>query len=743
MSYCRARQLSRYVAFTLVAFLMVSTGAMAEALRLPAIFSDHAVLQQKAPIAVWGWGEAGKTVTVSIADKQAETTVGDDGRWSLKLPAMTAGGGSLTLTVTSGEETIALKDILIGEVWLASGQSNMQWSIKLSENWEAEVAQCANDSIRFAMVYREVSTTPLDDLRKLTPWAACTPESMVNCYDGAGFSAVSYYYAKYLQAELGVPVGVINTSWGGTRIEPWTPPVGFAQVPALSEIDAQVRMNTPDSLEHQAALKKAIAEVETWLPNAKEALAEGAFPPALPNVASKSVLSDRQSPTALYNAMVHPLVPYTNRGFIWYQGESNRGEGMRYRDKMEALIKGWRSVWNQDDLACYFVQLAPFRYGDKPRALPEIWEAQTATLKLPHTGMAVINDIGDIKDIHPRNKDDVGKRLALLALNKTYGKTDIVAESPRYDRFAVEGNALRVHFEHAKSLQTRDGAAPTWFTICGPDGVYHDANAVIDGTSVVLTAEGVEKPVAVRYAWDHIAEPNLANEAGLPASAFRAGSVPLEGALRHHVPEAKDFKVVYGFDPTNSTTVNDRIQYGVDNHGNFTGKTIERVAYFMHLVDADENTRWAYVELDPFTQEIARVGVPVPDKAGIFQQEVTNLVFRSNDTALPQGPVSAAGMEFWACNYATQPGRKVPGASDTKYDFDDTPDASRAVGHGSMQFHDVASKTTLMAFNNFRAGRNAAVGIGNSDGDHPDWTFSNSASNWVSGQLLVLVKVAE
>ncbi len=238
MNYCRARQITRHMAFALVAFLLVSTGAMAEALRLPAIFSDHAVLQQKAPIAVWGWGEAGQTVSVSIADKQAETTVGDDGRWSLELPAMTAGGGSLTLTVTSGEETIALKDILIGEVWLASGQSNMQWSIKLSDNWEAEVAQCANDSIRFAMVYREVSTTPLDDLRKLTPWAACTPESMVNCYDGAGFSAVSYYYAKYLQAELGVPVGVINTSWGGTRIEPWTPPVGFAQVPALSDIDA-------------------------------------------------------------------------------------------------------------------------------------------------------------------------------------------------------------------------------------------------------------------------------------------------------------------------------------------------------------------------------------------------------------------------------------------------------------------------------------------------------------------------
>ena len=208
-------------------------------------------------------------------------------------------------------------------------------------------------------------------------------------------------YGKYLQAALQVPVGIINTSWGGTRIEPWTPPVGFEKVPALADIAAQVRANTPNSQVYQDALKKAIANTKAWLPAAEEALQKGAFPPALPNIASESALNSHQSPTTLYNAMVHPMVPYANRGFIWYQGESNRGEGMLYRDKMEALIEGWRSVWQQDDLACYFVQLAPYNYGNNPEALAEIWEAQVATLDIPGTGMAVVNDIANIKDIHP------------------------------------------------------------------------------------------------------------------------------------------------------------------------------------------------------------------------------------------------------------------------------------------------------------------------------------------------------
>ncbi|MCK5862653.1 MAG: 9-O-acetylesterase, partial [Candidatus Hydrogenedentes bacterium] len=338
------------------------------------------------------------------------------------------------------------------------------------------------------------------------------------------------------------------------------------------------------------------------------------------------------------------------RGFIWYQGESNRGEGMLYRDKMEALIRGWRTRWEDDALACYFVQLAPYNYGNTPTALPEIWEAQTAVLDIPHTGMAVINDIGNVKDIHPRNKDDVGRRLALLALNKTYGKKNIVCDSPLYDHFEVEGAALRVYFKHAATLKTRDGAAPDWFYISGIDGVYREANAVIEGTTVVLTVKEISDPAAVRFAWDHCAEPNLMNEAGLPAAAFRAGTIPVDGLLRSLVPESEGMQMVYAFDPTNSIAAEGRTVYTLDNSEALSGKKIERIAYFLHLVTLKDEVRWIYVEIDPFTRNLQHIGVPLPQKGAQFQQDVANMILKSNVKNLPTGKLSGA-IEAWACNY--------------------------------------------------------------------------------------------
>ena len=725
----------------LAAVVMLGSVAGAEGLKLPAIFADHGVLQRDADVPVWGWAEPGATVSVSMAGQSVEGTVGEDGAWRVDLAPMPA-GGPYELVVTSGGDTITLADQLVGEVWLASGQSNMQWSITNTDGLDEEMARCENDNLRFAMVYREVSTEPLADLRKLEPWFTCTKDNLLNCYDGAGFSAVSYYFAKYVQAELGVPVGVINTSWGGTRIEPWTPPVGFEQVPALADIADLVEINTPSSAAYQQKLGDTIGTVEEWLPKAKEALEAGMFPPALPSIASASALNQNQSPTALYNAMVNPLVPYANQGFIWYQGESNRGEGMLYRDKMEALIRGWRAKWQKDDLASYFVQLAPFDYKNEPEALPEIWEAQVATLDLPGTGMAVINDIGNTADIHPRNKDDVGKRLALLALNKKYG-IDVKCESPLFDHFAVEGNAMRVFFKHAESLQTRDGAAPTWFAIAGPDGVYRDATAVIDGATVVLTAEGVSEPVAVHFAWNHIAEPNLMNEAGLPASAFRAGEIPVDGALRTNVPEAADLKLVYAFDPTNPVMDGPRCVYTVDNSADFEGNTITRVAYFMQLVTPDGSTKWVYTEMDPFTQEVSHIGVPNPRKGAQYQQDVANLVVKSSERNVPSGAVAHGAIELWSCNYGPEGARGLEGASNERYDFDDTMNMGGNPGHGCLQIHDVGAKTTVLAFNNYKAGHSADVGIGNSPDGEPDWTFSKSAEGYEMGTFLVLVKTAD
>ena len=715
--------------------------AGAAALRLPAVFADQAVLQRNAPVPVWGWAEPGEMVTVAIAGQTATATADAAGRWRVDLAPMPAGGPhQLAVSAPSGSKTFS--DVLIGEVWLASGQSNMQWSIKNTDGWEDEQARCANDNIRIAMVFREHSPLPLEDLRGWTPWAPCTAETLASCYNGEGFSGVSYYFAKYLQAGLGVPVGIINTSWGGTRIEPWTPPAGFEPIPSLAGIAAHIRANQPGSAEYQQALKDALAKVETWLPAARTALANGAFAPALPTIASASALSNELAPTTLYNAMVAPLVPYANRGFIWYQGESNRGEGMLYRDKMEALINGWRSVWNDDDLACYFVQLAPFNYGNNPEALAEIWEAQAAAAEMPGAGMAVVNDIGNLSDIHPRNKDDVGKRLAWLALNKTYGKTDIVCDGPVFDRFEVEGNAMRVHFKHAKALSTRDGAAPAWFQICGPDGVYHPAAAAIDGASVVLTAADVATPVAMRFAWDHCAEPNLMNEAGLPASAFRAGSVPVDGALRMNVPESEGYELVYALDPTNLVYENDKPRYIEDRHAAFAGKRIERVAYYLQLAGPENAVQWVFTAMDAFTQDLTHIGVPLPVPGAQYQQDLANLFVKTNVAGLPSGALPGGALELWACNYGAPAARNLPGADNARYDFDDTMSMAVNPGYGCLQVHDVPSGTTLFAFNNPRAGRGADVGIGNYSGQNPDWTFAGNAGKYAGGTLLVLVKTA-
>ncbi len=723
------------ILFGVMSFCVVANAAT---LKMPAIFTDHAVLQQNAAVPVWGWAAPGTEVSVSIAGQTKQAVVKDTGKWRVDLEAMTAGGPHEMKIVSAGE-SITLSDILIGEVWLGSGQSNMQWSIKNTDGYEEELKQCANDNIRIATVYREFSTEPLEDLRGLTPWMPCTAESLLQSCKGEGFSAVSYYFAKYLQQKLGVPVGIINTSWGGTRIEPWTPLEGFEAVPALADIAATVRMNTPSSNDYQNVLRETISKVEAWLPEAKGALDKGSFAPALPSIASESALNTNQSPTALYNAMVNPLVPYANRGFIWYQGESNRGEGMLYRDKMEALIRGWRTRFENEELACYFVQLAPFKYGDKPMALAEIWEAQVATLDIPGTGMAVINDIGDITNIHPRNKNDVGKRLAWLALNKTYGQKDVVCDSPLYDRHEIDGDMVRVYFKNATELKTRDGAAPTWFEISAMDGVYRQAKASIQGNAVVLMSEDISKPVAVRFAWDHCAEPNLMNEAGLPASAFRAGTIPPDGLVRTLVPESEGLQLVYALDPTNPTLQDGNILYSVNNSEALSGKKIMRIAYFMYLTPVEGDARWVYVEMTPFTKNIKHLGVPLPDKGAQFQKEVKGLVVKSNVPGLPTDNLHGY-IEAWACNYGASRKHGFENASDDIYDFDDTMSMDANPGYGCLQIHDVNSGTTLLAFNNFRAGRDADVGIGNAPDKHKDWTFSKSANTCAGGQLLVLVK---
>ncbi len=461
----------------LVAMAMVFAGgasAWAE-LKLPAIFSDHMVLQREKPIPVWGWDEPGTEVTVTLGDQSVKAQADAQGRWKATLPARVA-GGPLELTVKGTSEK-AFRDVLIGEVWICSGQSNMEWPVAAAMNAKEEIASANYPRIRHIKIPHTPAATPQDDV-KTAGWQVCSPKTV------GGFTAVGYFYGRNLLQQLDCPIGLIGSNWGGTRIEPWTPPVGFQSVPALKEI--------ADKLD----------EYPTRRPNG-------------------SIV--HQSPLALYNGMIHPLIPYAVRGAIWYQGESNNGEGMLYYEKMKALISGWRKVWNEPELPFYYVQLAPFRYGRRsPLDLPGIWEAQLKTLSVPHTGMAVTVDIGNVKDIHPRNKQEVGRRLALWALAKTYGKPIAVYSGPLYRKMKVEGNKIRIFFDHTGSgLASRDGKPLTWFTIAGADKKFVEAKAVIDGDTVVVSSEEVAKPVAVRFGWHDTAEPNLSNKEGLPASPFR------------------------------------------------------------------------------------------------------------------------------------------------------------------------------------------------------------------------------
>lgn len=462
------------LALLLTAVVSLASSSLWAAIKLPSVIGNNMVLQRDRAVPIWGRDDPGTKVTVTLGDAKATTEADAGGKWAVELPAMKA-GGPLTMTI-EGTDKVTVEDILVGEVWLCSGQSNMEWAVASSNNPKEEIAAADHPRIRHIKIPHVPADTPQDNVAS-SGWQVCSPETV------ARFTAVGYYFGRHLQQELNVPIGLLGSNWGGTRIEPWTPPVGFQQVPALKDI--------ADNLDN--------------------------FPSK--NAEGKIL---HQSPLALYNGMISPLVPYAIRGAIWYQGESNNGEGMLYHEKMKALIAGWRSIWNDHEMPFYFVQLAPYRYGGEPTRLAGIWEAQLKTLCVPNTGMAVTVDIGNVKDIHPRNKQDVGKRLALWALAKNYSKCDLVYSGPLYKSMKVDGNKICISFDHVGGgLVSRDGEPLSHFAVAGEDKTFVEAKAEIVGDRVVVCAEAVAEPVAVRFGWHQEAEPNLSNKEGLPASPFR------------------------------------------------------------------------------------------------------------------------------------------------------------------------------------------------------------------------------
>lgn len=507
------------IPLSLIGFLLLFTQPFVHAeVTLPRVIGNNMVLQRDMEVPIWGWASASEEVTITLntEDEGAEplfsTTVVTDaaGNWQTKLTAMSA-GGPYVLRI-SGSNTVELTNILFGEVWVCSGQSNMQWSVSASKDSEAEIAAANYPNIRLFYVPRVPSGLLQNDVE--ADWSETTPETIAN------FSAVAYYFGRKLYKNLDVPIGLINTSWGGTRIEPWTPPAGFDSVPTLESISKEIQEAHAN---YRQQLPEKMKEIEAWIAETREALETDARLTQMPD--NRHRLRHHARPTGLYNGMVHPLVPYAIRGALWYQGEANLRDGMLYHEKMKALINGWREVWGQGDFPFYFVQLAPFNYGGRdvtPFFLPQIWEAQTVTLSVPNTGMAVTTDIGNLTDIHPRNKQEVGRRLALWALAKTYGREDVTNSGPLYKSMVIEGNTVRLSFDYVGSgLMARDEGPLTWFEVAGEDKQFVEAKATIDGDTIVVSSDTVANPVAARFGWHQSAQPNFVNKEGLPASPFR------------------------------------------------------------------------------------------------------------------------------------------------------------------------------------------------------------------------------
>jgi len=494
--------------------LLLAGQALAE-VRVPALIGDNMVLQRGVRLKVWGWADPGESVAVEINGQRAVAKAAADGRWSVRLQPMEA-GGPYTMTIT-GKNALSFRNVMVGEVWVCSGQSNMEWPVAASMNGDREVASADYPMIRLFTVPHKVATSPQDDAGG--KWEVCSPRTV------GGFSGVGYFFGREIHRRLGVPVGLINTSWGGTPAEAWTsrPALEAEDIlrPILERWDRELA-NYPKAL---AAYRDALAK---WEDEAARARQEGKAVPEKPKEPGDPTANPWLA-SGLYNGMIAPLTPFAIRGAIWYQGESNADRAYQYRTLFPTMIRDWRRAWKIGDFPFLFVQLANFMDA-KPEPAEDAWaelrEAQLMTLSLPKTGMAVTIDIGDAKDIHPRNKPAVGFRLALAALKVAYGK-DGVHSGPLYKSMKVEGNRIRIHFTNVGGgLEARGGGPLRGFAVAGADRKFVWANAKIDGDTVVVWSERVPKPVAVRYAWASNPECNLYNAAGLPASPFRTDDWP-------------------------------------------------------------------------------------------------------------------------------------------------------------------------------------------------------------------------
>jgi sialate O-acetylesterase len=542
-----------------LALLLTSTLSLHAEVKLASPFTDHMVLQREMKIPVWGTAAPGEKVAVNFAGDTESTTAGTDGKWRIDLAPLTASDQSRDFTVTGSAtaQPIKLSDVLVGEVWLASGQSNMDFSISKKvkffagvANEDQEIAAANYPNIRILTGTATKSYTPQENIAG--QWEVCTPQT------APAFSAVAYFFARDLQKEIKVPVGIITMAFGASTAEAWIRRDALAADPQLSPMltrfDAAVQKwksmphptAVPTRSEDVAAPFASPSPIATPPPIATPTpIATVTTTPSASPIASAPMprpprgrrprapgdpVQDQHNPTVLFNGMINPIIPYAIRGAIWYQGESIvGGEAGRalYPRVQDTLINDWRKLWAEGDFPFYIVQLAALQNNSNG---PTVREAQATVLHLKNTGMVVTTDIGDPKNVHPKDKQDVGDRLSRIALANIYGR-QIEYSGPLYQSSQVENGAIRIHFTHiGGGLVAKGGPPLKWFVIAGADNKFVPADAKIDGDTVLVSSPTVPAPVAVRYAWDpYPADANLFNAAGLPAAPFRTDApVPNE-----------------------------------------------------------------------------------------------------------------------------------------------------------------------------------------------------------------------
>jgi sialate O-acetylesterase len=488
--------------FLRLLFLIIpalSAATLPAEVTLPRLLSDHMVVQRNLPVHVWGWAQAGEPVSVTFRGASRSTTASPLGQWSLYLPPGVA-GGPFTMTI-QGANTLTLSDILVGDVWVASGQSNMEFRLRQASTAAEDLPKAANDRIRLLIVKIKASDYPLTDIQT-TGWAASTPDSAKE------FSAVAWYFAREIEQREHVPVGVIDSTWGGTVAEAWTRLAALGEDAALSPVFTawgHMTERESDSQLVEASRQKL----------RDEAKAQGKPEPQFP----WHPTLDSWGPGMLWNAMIAPLTPFPIRGVLWYQGESNSrlDRSPLYSRLFPAMIQDWRRQWQIGDFPFLYVQIANFKSSPEEPWAP-VREAQRRTLYLRNTGMAVTIDVGDPDNVHPTDKRTVGHRLALAARAITYGES-LEYSGPAFRQVTPEGNSLRVWFDHAAGLEAKGGDL-TGFEVAGADGKFTPADAKIDGDTVVLTSASVTQPVAARYGWENSPQCHLYNREGLPASPF-------------------------------------------------------------------------------------------------------------------------------------------------------------------------------------------------------------------------------